>query len=218
MFDIKKLEKLGYGDSISFKCYIVRPQLRYIQDKIYLSLDNMEINDRFISYFFINIFASNLEENKDTKIGFIKGCYILPEEFMETCNFFDVCDAESQELENMAECLIDKNLNLKEKYADETDCICYVSDLYIYKKFRNCGIGSYVLNELHDILYYYSRDIITKLIILPQPRVINNQRHLQNISDKNKDKEILKDKLKKLYLKNGFIEIDNSEYMIKKVL
>lgn len=218
MFDIKKLEKLGYGDCISLKCHIVRPQLRYIQDKIYSSLDDMAINDRFISYFFIDIYASDLEENKDTKIGFIKGCYILPEEYMENCDFFDVCDAENQELMLMAESLIDKNFDFKEGIADITDCICYVSNFYIYKKFRNLGIGSHLINELDDILYYYSRDIITKIVLLPQPRVINNQRHLQNISEKNKDREILKNKLRKFYLDNGFIQIDNSEYMIKNVL
>lgn len=215
MLNIKKIEKLGLGDSISLKCKIVRPQLRFMQKNVFTEMEEMEINDRNITYFFIDICISDLEEDKDTRIGFIKGCYILPEEFMNDCYFFDVCDAESDELEKMADSLIDNNLDLNEKYANETDCICYVSDLYIYKKYRNCGIGSYVLNELQDILYYYARDVITKVVLLPQPRVINNQRQLQNLSDKNENCEILKERLREFYDDNGFRKIADSEYMIK---
>lgn len=216
MLNIEKLKKLGYGDSISLKCYINRPNLTYLQNKLFLEMDNIEVNDKYITYFFIDIFVSDLENNKNTKIGFIKGCYVQPEEFMEDSDFYDTCDAESQELEEMASALIDDKLNLKEKYANSSDCICYISDFYIYKKFRECGIGSYILEELDDIMFYYSRDYITRFVLMPQPRVINNQRHTQNLSDKYKKREIaLEKELRNFYKNNGFKEIENSKYMIK---
>ena len=213
MFNIKKLKKLGYGDSISFKVHIVKENLRYLQDRIRFSIDDMEEYSRFIVKFFIDIYVSNLETDTDTKAGFLEGYYILPEEFMEYSNFFDVCDAHSQELSDMACSLIGKNLKLKEEYANNEDCICYVSDFYIYKKFRNCGIGSYVISELQDILFYYASDVITKTILLPKSRVLTNQRRLQNISDKNQNREQLFKQLVKFYKINGFEFIKGKDYM-----
>ena len=101
----------------------------------------------------------------------------------------------------------------KEEYANDEDCICYVSDFYIYKKFRNCGIGSYVISELQDILFYYASEVITKTILLPKSRVLTNQRRLQNISDKNQNKELLHSNLIKFYKQNGFEFIKGKDYM-----
>lgn len=213
MFNIKKLKKLGYGDSISFKVHIVKNNLSYLQDRIRFSLDEMEDYTRFIVKFFIDIYVSDLENDTDTKAGFMEGYFILPEEFMDYSDFFDVCDAHSQELSDMASSLIEKNRKLKEEYANDEDCICYVSDFYIYKKFRNCGIGSYVISELQDILFYYASEVITKTILLPKSRVLTNQRRLQNISDKNQNKELLHSNLIKFYKQNGFEFIKGKDYM-----
>ena len=216
MIDINKFKKLGFGDSISLKGYINRPHLSFLQDELCDEIEKMEVNDKYITYFFIDIFASDLEEDSNTKIGFIKGCIIQPESLMIDSNFYDTCDAESEELEEMASTLVDEECNMLGKYANSTDYICYVSDFYIYKKFRECGIGSYVINQLDDILYYYSKDFITKIILLPKPRVIDNQRHTKNISEKYKKIEsILKDKLIKFYSDNGFKKIYDTDYMIK---
>ena len=217
MFDIEKLEKIGLGDSISLKAYINRASLWYIQDDIFSVIDGMETNDKNITHFFIDIFVSDLINAKDTKIGFIRGCIIEFSEYLRNESFYETCDAESQELEEMAASVVDDEKELIDRYVLDSDRVCYISDFYIYKKFRNCGIGSYILEELKDILAYYSRCFINKIILLPQPRVINNQRHTQNLSDKFKKQElILEEKLRKFYLDNGFKEIENSKYMIKR--
>lgn len=213
MFNIKKLRRLGYGDCISFKVHIVKEDLRYLQDRIRFSLDDMEDCHRFIVKYFIDVYVTDLENDKDTKVGFLDGYYILPEEFMEYSNFFDICDAHSQELSEMASSLINDNLKLNEELATDEDCICYISNLYIYKKFRNCGIGSYILSELQDILFYYASEVITKTILLPKSRVLTNQRILQNISEKNQNKEKLQNELIKFYKKNGFSFIKETVYM-----
>lgn len=213
MLNIKKLKKLGYGDSVSFKVHIVKNDLRYLQDRIRFSLDEMEDYSRFIVKFFIDIYVSDLENDTDTKAGFMEGYYIMPEELMEYSNFFGACDDHSQELSDMASSLIGKDLELNEEYANAEDCICYVSDFYIYKKFRNCGIGSYVISELQDILFYYASDVITKTILLPKSIVLTNQRKLQKISDNNQNKEQLQNDLIEFYKKNGFEFIKGKEYM-----
>lgn len=217
MYDIEKLEQIGLGDSISLKAYINRTNLSYIQDDIFSAIYDMESNDKNITHFFIDIYVSDLIDAEDTKIGFIRGNIIEFSRHLGHGSFYETCDAESQELEEMASSVVDDDKELIDRYVLDTDTVCYVSDFYIYKKFRNCGIGSYIIEELKDILIYYSRIFIDKIILLPQPRVINNQRHTQNLSDKFKNKEpILESKLRKFYLDNGFREIENSRYMIKR--
>lgn len=219
MINIEKLKKIGYGDSISLKCNINRTNLTYLQNSILSEIDEMEANNKYITYFLIDIFVSDLENCTDKKIGFIRGCFIKPEAYMDDSNFYNTCDVESAELEEIASLLVNEDGYMAGKYANSSDCICYISDFYIYKKFRECGIGSYILNQLNHILRYYAMEFITKIILLPQPRVINNQRHTQNLSDKNKKKEIALSKLlKDYYRKNGFKEIKNSKYVIKNIL
>ena len=216
MLNIEKLKKIGFGDSISIKCYIHRPQLSFLQNEINDEIENMEINEKYLNYFSIDIFASDLEEDDHVKIGFLKGYIIQPDSLMLDSNFYDTCDAESDELEEMASSLIDEEGDLLSKYANSTDCICYISDFYIYKKFRECGIGSYIISQLNDILHFYSKEFITKIVLFPKPREIDNQRHTKNMSDKYKNSEsILKDRLIKFYTDKGFEEIFDTGYMIK---
>ena len=133
----------------------------------------------------------------------------------DECSFFEICDAANQELEEMAEAILDKNLNFKEEIADETDCIGYIPELYINKKFRNMGIGSFVLEHLAELLYHYTREMITKVVVLPEPAVRNRLGYLQSISESNKNKEKLEQSLIKFYKNNKFIEIPDTRYLIK---
>ena len=134
---------------------------------------------------------------------------------MEDCNFYEVCDAHSQELEEMAEVLIEKNWNLKNEIVNERDTICYISEFYLNKKFRNLGIGSFVLENLAELISYYSEQMITKIIVLPEPLVKGKDGLLKAMSENNPEKEKLKEDLIKFYSENVFKEIENSRYMIK---
>ena len=218
MIDFKKLnKKYKLGDTISLKCSIVRPQLTYIDSSIESKIEDMEYNDKYITYFFIDIFFSDLDSDTETKIGVLKGCYITPEDYMTDGIFFEVCDAESQELSVMAESIIGKNWELNEEFVDGSDCIAYISKLFIYEEYRKNGIGSYILNELKSILEYYSRDVITKIILLPEPLVLDNENEIAPVSDEDTNKKELKQNLIEFYKKNGFDEINDSGYMIKDV-
>ena len=104
----------------------------------------------------------------------------------------------------MASAIIGKDGNIKPEVADEDDTIVYIEDFYINKQFRNCGIGSYILDNIEDILYFYANTVINKIIVLPQPRVVNKSKELQNISEKNKKKDLIMKKLVSFYEENGF--------------
>lgn len=159
MIKLDKLEKLGW-DSLSFRAYIVRPELEYVREDIVTHIDGMDFDSQYIKDFFMNIYVTN---------------------------------------------------------PDEDDTIVYIEDFYINKQFRSCGIGSYIIDNLEDILYYYANTIIDKIIVLPQPRVVNKSKGLQNISEKNKKKDVIMKRLVSFYNENGFEFIKNTKYMVKKI-
>jgi len=59
--------------------------------------------------------------------------------------------------------------------------------------------------------------LIDKIIVLPQPRVVNKSKGLQNISEKNKKKDVIMKRLVSFYNENGFEFIKNTKYMVKKI-
>ena len=215
MLDLKKISELGFGDMLSFNAYVDKPQIRYVEDDILSAIKDIDIIEKYINHFVIRILITDINEDTDTEIGFIRGKIIHSEEEMEDCNFYEVCDAHSQELEKMAEVLIEKNWNLKNEIVNERDTICYISEFYLNKKFRNLGIGSFVLENLAELISYYSEQMITKIIVLPEPLVKGKDGLLKAMSENNPEKEKLKEDLIKFYSENVFKEIENSRYMIK---
>ncbi len=218
MLDLKKISELGFGDMLSFNAYVDKPQIRYVEDDILSAIKNIDIIEKYINHFVIRILITDINEDTDTEIGFIRGKIIHSEDEMEDCNFYEVCDAHSQELEEMAEVLIEKNWNLRNDIVNKRDTICYISEFYLNKKFRNLGIGSFVLEHLTELISYYSEQMITKIIVLPEPLVKGKDGLLKAMSENNHEKEKLKEDLIKFYSENGFKEIKNSKYMIKNVL
>lgn len=217
MLDLKKISELGFGDMLSFNAYVDKPQIRYVEDDILSAIKDIDMIEKYINHFVIRILITDINEDTDTEIGFIRGKIIHSEEEMEDCNFYEVCDAHSQELEEMAEVLIEKNWNLKNEIVNERDTICYISEFYLNKKFRNLGIGSFVLENLAELISYYSEQMITKIIVLPEPLVKGKDGLLKAMSENNPEKEKLKEDLIKYYSENGFKEIENSRYMIKNI-
>ena len=215
MLDLKKISELGFGDMLSFNAYVDKPQIRYVEDDILSAIKDIDMIEKYINHFVIRILITDINEDTDTEIGFIRGKIIHSEEEMEDCNFYEVCDAHSQELEEMAEVLIEKNWNLKNEIVNERDTICYISEFYLNKKFRNLGIGSFVLENLAELISYYSEQMITKIIVLPEPLVKGKDGLLKAMSENNPEKEKLKEDLIKFYSENVFKEIENSRYMIK---
>lgn len=218
MLDLKKISELGFGDMLSFNAYVDKPQIRYVEDDILSAIKNIDIIEKYINHFVIRILITDINEDTDTEIGFIRGKIIHSEDEMEDCNFYEVCDAHSQELEEMAEVLIEKNWNLRNDIVNDRDTICYISEVYLNKKFRNLGVGSFVLENLTELISYYSEQMITKIIVLPEPLVKGKDGLLKAMSENNHEKEKLKEGLIKFYYENGFKEIKNSKYMIKNVL
>ena len=217
MIKLDKLEKLGW-DSLSFRAYIVRPELEYVREDIVTHIDGMDFDSQYIKDFFMNIYVTNPDEEEKMQIGSIKGRFFTLMDFTRFgITLSDVADCRGWDFEAMASAIVGKDGNIKPEIADEDDTIVYIEDFYINKQFRNCGIGSYIIDNLEDILYYYANTIIDKIIVLPQPRVVNKSKGLQNISEKNKKKDVIMKRLVSFYNENGFEFIKNTKYMVKKI-
>ncbi len=216
MIDFNRLKRKEFGDSLSFKTKIIRPQLRYITEDVSSCINDMAYHNQFITCFRIYIYLTDLDNDKDIEVGAVAGCFITPEEFRGRCNFLDIFDCVGGDLMDLAEEITDESYEIRKDICDDTDLIAYVGDIYIKRKYRGYGIGSFVLQELHEILLYYSREFITKIFLQPQPRVVNRNRKIQNISDKNKAKSRIEKELMDFYLKNGFKKIEGTKYLVKK--
>ena len=216
MIDFNRLKRKEFGDSLSFKTKIIRPQLRYITEDVSSCINDMAYHNQFITCFRIYIYLTDLDTDKDIEVGAVAGCFITPEEFRGRCNFLDIFDCVGGDLMDLAEEITDESYEIRKDICDDTDLIAYVGDIYIKRKYRGYGIGSFVLQELHEILLYYSREFITKIFLQPQPRVVNRNRKIQNISDKNKAKSRIEKESMDFYLKNGFKKIEGTKYLVKK--
>lgn len=217
MLKLKELEKIGW-DSISIKTHIMKPNFMYITENIERHVEEMELDRQFITDFWIDIYVSNLEEESEMKIGCVKGSLFLPMDFTRfDINFHDVADCRGWDLYDMACAIIGNDGNIKNDIAEENDTIAYIEDFYINKQFRNFGIGSYIIENLPEISFFYTGLFINRLIVLPQPRVVNRERGHQNVSEKNKNKELLMKKLLDFYKINGFEFIGDTKYMLKKI-
>ena len=217
MIKLDKLEKLGW-DSLSFRAYIVRPELEYVREDIVTHIDGMDFDSQYIKDFFMNIYVTNPDEEEKMQIGSIKVRFFTLMDFTRFgITLSDVADCRGWDFEAMASAIVGKDGNIKPEIADEDDTIVYIEDFYINKQFRNCGIGSYIIDNLEDILYYYANTVINKIIVLPQPRVVNKSKGLQNISEKNKKKDVIMKRLVSFYNENGFEFIKNTKYMVKKI-
>lgn len=216
MIDFNRLKRKEFGDSLSFKTKIIRPQLRYITKDVSSCINDMAYHNQFITCFRIYIYLTDLDTDKDIEVGAVAGCFITPEEFRGGCNFLDIFDCVGGDLMDLAEEITDESYEIRKDICDDTDLIAYIGDIYIKRKYRGYGIGSFVLQELHEILLYHSREFITKIFLQPQPRVVNRNRKIQNISDKNKAKSRIEKELMNFYLKNGFKKIEGTKYLVKK--
>lgn len=217
MLKLNELKRIGY-DSISLKGHILKNDLNFITEDIVTHIEEMEYDEQFITEFWIDIYVTNLFNEEKMKAGFIRGSFFTPLDFTRfDINFDDVADVKGWDFYDMAGAITGKDRNIKEEIAYESDTIIHIDEFYINEQFRNYGIGSYIINNLEEILYYYSGQFPTRIIVLPQPRVFKDGEY-QNISDKDTSKELLMEKLISFYKMNGFDFIENTNYMLKKIV
>ena len=121
MIKLDKLEKLGW-DSLSFRAYIVRPELEYVREDIVTHIDGMDFDSQYIKDFFMNIYVTNPDEEEKMQIGSIKGRFFTLMDFTRFgITLSDVADCRGWDFEAMASAIVGKDGNIKPEIADEDD-------------------------------------------------------------------------------------------------
>lgn len=150
----------------------------------------------FEQYFF-HFSISVLSDNK--KVAVIKGIifdnYLIEDDEESIANIADSIDGDVGGA--MAMLYYDENY-------DESGEVCYIDRFYISPRFRQRGIGSYLLDNLQDILKYLLNANIAYFVTFINPRNSKGE-------DDNKMKKIMMN----IFSKSDFEEIDNSGYYAK---
>ena len=215
MLNLEGLKKLDL-DSISLRVSGCR-DLHYIQGDIGDWLENDDMINKNTRDIKIEILGSSLENDESIRIGEMRGYFFESELARDDISFLYLCDAMSADLEMMASAIINEHGNIREEFCDCHETLMYIDRIYLEEKYRGLGISSYVIENLNEILEFsinlYPRVV---LILLPMPQDRIEEGLLSEMKNEEK-KHLCKQKLVKLYKNLGFNEIENTDYMLKKV-
>jgi len=214
MLNLEELGKLEL-DSISLRVSGGR-ELNYIDGNFDDWLENEDMINKYMIEIEIEILGINLQNDKNIKVGEVRGYFFESESVMDDISFHYLCDSISSDLEMMASAISDKNGDIREEFCDFDENLMYIDRIYVKEKYRGLGIASYVIKNIKEILGFSINLYPHTLILLPMPQERGEEGSLSFIKDEQKNK-LFKQKLEKLYKNCGFKKIKNTDYMLKKV-
>ena len=178
--------------------------------------ESLEPEEKYISNFRLRIYKVDEYENKQSEIGYLRGNFFEAEINYDDVDFFWLCDMVSQELCNMAEA-ITKNGMVKESICEYDENIAYIDRIYIEPEYQNCGIGTYIINNLHEIMSFYLNLRPNVFILQPVPQARNEIGEVCEADDDTALKLNLKEELLLFYKRCGFKKVRGTDYMKKRV-
>ncbi len=191
MYKIEELRKKGYDD-IFFK---ITKEVK-ITDK----LDDYD--DEEIYNYFINIQIYTYDKNTEEVL--IGGLQLIDFTtlYKSTISLLDSFDIE-QELSELSELVIEDETEVNKKYENTI----YIHSIELKEEFRKLGIGSYIIEQLENILYKSFDIDCFDILVKPFP-----------IEVKDIDSKLFEIEYKKIikFYKNlGFKKIPKEDYYIK---
>ncbi|HHX61981.1 MAG TPA: GNAT family N-acetyltransferase [Epulopiscium sp.] len=179
--------------------------------------EELEPSDQHLIRFNVQIYSVDEYGEKTDDVGHMQGDFFDLEYGMseEAYYFFMLCDSVSQDLSNMASSIINKDGCIQEYICGPDEKLLYLDKLYIEPKYRNMGIGSYVINEIKELLEYCCQISPDVAVLLPSPQEKINGK-IVTIKD-NKEYDDKKNQLIQLYKSCGFQKIANEDFMFKKL-
>jgi len=187
----------------------------FISEEIEQWIGNQDESNKYIIGVTIEIFGSKIDTEEHIKIGELTGDF-FESESVRNIGFQELCDMVSTDLEHMASA-ITNNGNIKDEICDFDENLMYIDRIFIDEKYRGMGIAGYIISNLKKILEYSVNLNPHVLILLPNPQEKDKEGMLHE-TENTAEKEANKQKLIDLYKKLGFIEIENTNYMIKRTL
>ena len=175
----------------------------------------MEPYDKYITNIQIRIYYVDDEGEELDVVGYGEG-YFFEADFTrydEGITFYELCDMVSQASYEMAGEIVDNYGWIEETFCDPYDNIYYLDKFYIKPKYRNLGIGKYVINYMGELLEYICR-LSTNVIILNPTPIEEQDGTVKRIKD-DKEYKFRKKQLVKFYKSCGFKEMPNKNHMFK---
>lgn len=99
-------------------------------------------------------------------------------------DILDLADTISDDVHKAIMTLVDNTL-LAEVDMEYMPLICYLGRLYIYPKYRNKGIATYIYENLQELFEYATSDLTSVFITLPCPQEPTLDGKWENISNDN---------------------------------
>lgn len=121
-------------------------------------------------------------------------------------DIIDLADTISDDTQKAIITLEDNNL-FTEVDMEYMPLVCYLSRLYVYPKYRNNGIATYIYKNLQEIFGYVTSDLTSIFITLPCPQEPASDGMWKNIRD-----DIMFEKMVRLLNKHEFKSVGNGFY------
>lgn len=211
----EKLQTVGL-DSLSIRIHASK-RIEYIHEETGAWKKELEPQEKYLIPTHIGIYGMNLETDEEKEIGVIRAYFFEPEILIEDSSFWEVCDAESGDLEAMAEAITDEGLRISEEICSENASIFYIDEIFIDKEYRNLDIGSYVIQNLDEFLFFSSNLNIGTIVTMPYAMEGSIEEGYTGIENEKEKNKTLKG-LIRFFKRNGFEQVGVSNYYYKKIL
>lgn len=124
-------------------------------------------------------------------------------------SLYDVFDMPDGDSASLIPYLLDEDGEIKDEYYSLFNNAYYLDRIYVEEKFRGQGYASFLLKNLPEILMYLVKIEYGIIIVQAQPFDTVDGESIMDYKNKERTERLIK-----LYEKNGFSRIGNSNYLI----
>ena len=154
-----------------------------------------------------NLYSIDEEYEEKDIVATVEGCFFRYNRISEyNIDIIDLADTISRDTYDAIITLANNNL-FTDVDMGYMPLICYLSRLYVYPKYRNNGIATYIYENLQEIFEYVTSDLISIFITLPCPQEPNSDGTWKNVRD-----DIMFEKMVRLLNKHEFKSVCNGFY------
>ncbi len=154
-----------------------------------------------------NLYSIDEEGDEEDIVATVEGVFFRYNRINEfNIDIVDLADAISTDTYKAIITLVDNDL-FAEVDTEYMPLICYLSRLYVYPKYRNNGIATYIYENLQEIFEYITSDSISIFITLPCPQEPTLDGRWEDIRD-----DIMFEKMVRLLNKYEFKPVGDGFY------
>lgn len=174
-------------------------------------IQTFDCADTYNNYFFFkagfNLYLIDEECEEKDIVATVEGHFFRYNRISEyNIDIIDLADIISDDTQKAIITLANNNL-FTEVDMEYMPLVCYLSRLYVYPKYRNNGIATYIYKNLQEIFGYIISDLTSIFITLPCPQEPNSDGIWKNVRD-----DIMFEKMIRLLNKHEFKSVGNGFY------